>query len=99
MERKKNKKNVPKINIKEQLTSALDIPREVVLDVPITMLTGNTEISVENFGGIIEYSPQKIRLNTRSGVVVIDGIELEAKSMTKEVITIKGTIISVAFVM
>ncbi|WP_069998002.1 sporulation protein YqfC [Cellulosilyticum sp. I15G10I2] len=98
MRRNKKINNMKKENIREQLTEALDIPKEVIIDLPVITLTGNKEINVENFNGLLEYTRQKIRLNTRSGILVIDGIELEAKNMTAERICIKGNILHITFV-
>lgn len=83
--------------IREQMTKAFEIPQEVISDVPLIQLTGNKEISVENFSGLIEYNSERMRLNTKCGVLVIEGAGLEAKSMTADLIVIKGTIKQVGF--
>ena len=98
MRRIKRKETIKKINISERLTQALDIPREIIMDLPIITLTGNKEINIENFSSLLEYTKYKIRLNTRSGVLVIEGVELEAKNMTAEKICIKGNILHITFV-
>lgn len=85
------------MNLMEQLAQGLDIPTEVIRDVPVIKLTGNREINIENFINLVEYTPQKVRLNTKSGLLIIDGVGLEAKSMTAERMLIKGTILQVAF--
>lgn len=92
---KKKKEREP---LRDQIIAQLDIPLEAVSDVPVVNLLGNKEISVENFEGLLEYTDQRMRLNTRCGVLVIDGIKLEAKSMTEHMIVIKGTILQVSFV-
>lgn len=97
--KEKGKKNyLRKDSLKEQLTEALDIPKEVIINLPVITLTGNQEVIIENFNSLIEYTAQKIRLHTKSGILVIDGIELEAKNMTAERICIKGHIIQVGFI-
>lgn len=98
MRKNKTLGTLKKENIREQLTEALDLPKEVVINLPVITLTGNKEINIENFSGLLEYTSQKIRLNTRSGIVVIDGINLEARNMTAEKICIKGNILHVSFV-
>ena len=84
--------------LRERIIAQLDIPLETVTEVPVINLLGNKEISVENFEGLLEYTEQRMRLNTTCGVVVVDGIKLEAKSMTEHIIVIKGTILQVSFV-
>lgn len=98
MKGKKKTIHHKKESFSEQFTNAFDIPKEVILDLPVITLTGNKEIAVENFNGLVEYTRQKIRLNTKSGILVIDGIELEAKNMTAERICIKGSILHITFV-
>lgn len=98
MKQKKGKNKPIKKSMKEQISLALELPPEVVMDVPNITLIGKTEISIENFAGILEYTSEKIRLNTKVGVLSIEGKQLEAKSMTSEVITIHGIILCVAFV-
>ena len=96
--KKKNKtKHSKNENLRELFTEALDIPKEVVSDLPIITLTGNKEICIENFSHLVEYTGQKVRLNTKAGQLVIEGTELLAKSMTAERISIKGNILHVAF--
>ena len=47
-----SKKDKP--NLKKELSAALEIPGEVILDMPLISLKGREEISVENYRGIIE---------------------------------------------
>lgn len=89
---KKNKK--PRYG----LTDALDIPPEALFDLPIITVRANEEICVENFNGIIEYTEHRIRLQTKCGIVLIEGTKLEAKSMTAELITIRGRIENISFI-
>lgn len=84
---------------RDQLSKLFEVPPEVVNDFPKIVLLGNREVSIENFNGLIEYTSQKIRINTKCGMLVIDGIELEIKKMTADYIMISGTIIQVGFVL
>lgn len=95
----KEKKNKNPEAFREQLSKLFEVPSEVVSDFPKIVLIGNQEISIENFNGLIEYTAQKIRMNTKCGILVIDGIELEVRKMTAEYIMIKGTIIQIGFVL
>lgn len=84
---------------REQLSKLFEVPPEVMSDFPKIALTGNKEISIENFNNLIEYTTQKIRMSTKCGILIIDGIELEVNKMTADYIIIKGTIIQVGFVL
>ena len=61
-----SKKDKP--NLKKELSAAFEIPGEVVLNMPLISLKGREEAVVENYSGIIEYSTEKIRLNTTAGI-------------------------------
>lgn len=98
MGREKKNNHSKKESIGWQFTEALDIPKEVVMDLPVITLTGNKEINVENFNGLLEYTTQKIRLSTRVGILVIDGLQLQAKNMTAEKICIRGNILHLTFI-
>lgn len=94
----KGKKKNPEV-FREQFSKIFEVPPEVVSDFPKIVLVGNQEVTIENFNGLIEYTDQKIRMNTRCGILVIDGIDLEVRKMTSEYIIIKGTIIQIGFVL
>ena len=93
-----NKKpKAKKESFREQFSALLDVPPEIMNDLPKVVIVGNKEINVENFIGLLEYTMQRIRINTKSGVIVIEGVELEATKMTSEYIKIKGTILQVSY--
>lgn len=83
--------------LRQQLSGLLEVPPEIVSDLPKVVIIGNKEIDIENFIGLIEYTMQKIRINTKSGILVIEGIDLEARKMTAEYITITGTILQISY--
>jgi sporulation protein YqfC len=84
--------------IKESLSNALELPRDIILDVAKVTLVGSSNITVENHKGILEYNEDQIRVNTGSGILVIFGSKLNIKSILQEEITITGTINSVSYV-
>lgn len=86
-----------KKNIKKGITTALEIPLETVMNIPVITLCGNCELDIENCKSILEYTAEKIVVNTEIGIVEIEGISLELKSVTSEVICIKGNITNLSF--
>ena len=94
-----NKKNMLRdMNIRNKISENLDVPIEILENMPLIKMSGNKEIIIENFIGLLEYTDQKIRLNTKCGILNIDGFNLLAKRMTSEQIIIKGNIQQVCFV-
>ncbi len=95
---KKNKDIKEKNDIKEKMSEILELPREIILDVPKIVLVGNNDLTIENYKGIIEYSDSLIRINTNEYMIKIQGEQLEIRTITDEEIMIKGFITCVEFI-
>lgn len=94
----KKNKQADRDSLRQQLGKILEVPPEVISDYPKIVMLGNHEVTIENFMGLIEYTMQKVRVSTKCGILVIDGIKLEASRMTAEQLIIKGTILQISFV-
>lgn len=93
----KLKKNSPIQALKVNLTAALELPEEVMLNLPLITITGKNNMLIENYKNIIEYSQKKIRVSTSAGIISIDGTMLLLKELTKDSIIITGTILTFTF--
>lgn len=82
----------------EKMADALDFPLEAICDIPKMEITGNKEILIENFRGILDYDSNSIKINTRIGIIKIDGDELIISSVTDESVCIKGKIFKTEFI-
>lgn len=82
----------------ERLAEMLELPRDVVLDLPRLVMTGNKRLAVENHKGVIEYTPNLLRLNTSRGELRIQGSSLILVSILREEVWIEGRIGQVEFV-
>ena len=78
--------------IKEQLSDLLALPKEIVLNLPQITLIGHREISIENYKNIIEFTAEKIRINTTSGILHVTGRGLMLKQLTSEQLIVAGGI-------
>jgi len=59
----------PKASLKEKFSEILDLPKEIVLNIPKLTIVGNGDMMLENYKSIIEYDNNRIRINTGIGVV------------------------------
>lgn len=82
----------------ERIADALDVPLDVLCDIPRTEIIGNNRISIENFRGILDYNESCVKVNTTSGIIKIEGDGLFIESITDEGILIKGTVVRVEFI-
>ena len=93
------KKSTPPAKpIREKLADTLDMSKEIILDTSKITLIGKREITVENYRGIIEYTPQKIILISNPSHIEICGCNLDIKTMTKDFLYITGSIEHIAFI-
>ncbi len=80
--------------ISRALADLLEIPKDLVLDIPKITLIGKSELFLENHRGIIEYSSQRMRINLSRGFLEILGNQLEIRALLPDEIKIEGDIIS-----
>ncbi|HHV08089.1 MAG TPA: sporulation protein YqfC [Firmicutes bacterium] len=76
----------------KKLAEFLEIPQDIVLDLPRLTMVGNIEITLENHRGIIEYLPERIRLALPQGELMVSGEELVLVSLAQEEVVIRGCI-------
>lgn len=87
-----------KINkVKEGLVQKLDLPRDVVLNFPKIIITGDNEITIENHKGIICFEDSEMKINSRVGAITIKGVGLEILFIGGDTITIGGKFKSVVY--
>ena len=83
--------------VKKSLAEILELPKDIILDIPKITMVGNLQLYIENHKGIIEYTTNRIRINTKSGSLRIIGKNLLLKNVVVEEIVIVGEIQQVEF--
>jgi len=80
-----------------RVSKFLEIPREVISNVPKITITGFDEIFIENFKGILEYEEFFTRISTEIGIININGFNLKLNQMTDNDILVTGKIENLDF--
>lgn len=80
-----------------RVSKFLEIPREVISNVPKITITGFDEIFIENFKGILEYEDFFARISTEIGNININGFNLKLDQMTDNDILVSGKIENIDF--
>jgi sporulation protein YqfC len=75
----------------------LEIPRDLVLDLPKVTIIGTTELYLENHRGIIEYSLERLRVNLSRGFLEIQGQNLEIRALLTDEMSVSGEIRSIKY--
>ncbi|MDR3565197.1 MAG: sporulation protein YqfC [Negativicutes bacterium] len=76
----------------QTLAGLLEIPQDIVLDLPRITMLGNKQLLVENHKGIIEYTSALVRIKLNQGELSIGGSGLSLGSLQMELILVEGEI-------
>lgn len=83
--------------VKSAVAELFDLPKEIALNMPRISMIGTNQMLVENHRGIIEYTPQRIRVNSSTGLIRVQGSDLKLRNIAADDIMITGTIKSIEF--
>ncbi len=97
MRKSKEEKAKPREKIRRKIAEALELPKDVTLNVPRLTMIGTSNLIIENYKGIIEYERDKIRVNTSIGIISITGEGMIIREITSEDIMVEGEINSLIF--
>ena len=79
-------------NKENRLGKFLEMPKEVLSNVPKITMLGFEEMIIENYKGILEYEEFYIRINTFIGIININGFNLRLNQLTDEAVSVTGKI-------
>lgn len=75
---------------KEIISEKLDLPKDVILNLPKITIVGDEEITIENHKGIILFERNIIKINTKVKIINIEGENFEILYIGDSTITISG---------
>jgi len=79
------------------LLRSLDLPADVVLDLPRLTIVGNLEFTLENHQGLAGFSPHELLIITRSGPIRLRGRDLVIDGVHEGEIRASGRFASLEF--
>lgn len=85
------------MRLRKNVTEALELPKEIMLNLPLISLIGREEVTIENYKGILEYGEETVRIGTAAGILRLDGRGLCLKQLSAECMVVTGQIESLAF--
>ena len=77
-------------NKRSELIEKLDLPKDVMCNLPRITVIGNEEILIENHNGIESFDNECIKVNTKCGCVKIAGRNFEILYIAAETIVVSG---------
>lgn len=84
-------------SMKNRIAEFSELPKDVVMGMPVLTVTGQAEVCLENYSGIIEYTDVLIRIQTKSGQIRIVGKRLQIMYYTNDEMKVTGHIISIEY--
>ena len=70
----------------------LDLPQDVVFDLPRLTMIGDRQLYIENHRGVLHFSSDKLRLALTKGELEITGQELVIRTIWTEEVFVEGQI-------
>ncbi|MEE6450350.1 MULTISPECIES: sporulation protein YqfC [Bacillaceae] len=80
------------------MSSKMDLPPDVLLELPRITMLGQLHIYIENHRGLLVYSDNELRLLMKQGQLLIKGKDFVLKTMLPEEILLEGEIEHVYFI-
>ncbi|WP_100406753.1 sporulation protein YqfC [Bacillus solitudinis] len=88
--------------IKQQMqswmTKQLQLPADVMMDLPRITMIGQLHIYIENHHGVLRFSNQELRLLLKQGQLLIKGDHFVIKTILPEELLLEGRIDHVQFI-
>ena len=76
--------------MKNWLTKQIDLPVDVLMDLPRITLVGQVHIYIENHRGLLVFSDKEVRLLLKHGQLLIKGSPLLLKQSFRKNFCLKG---------
>jgi sporulation protein YqfC len=83
--------------VKSWFAKTLDLPEDVMMDLPRITMIGQIHIYVENHRGLLSFSDQEVRLLLKQGQLLIKGNSFVIKTILPEEILLEGRVDQVLY--
>ncbi len=84
--------NNRKEKLNQVITEILEMPKDLVMDLPKLTVIGQEELYLDNHKGIITYDGNLIRINLPRGFLEVEGNDLEIKAILPDELCVCGLI-------
>ncbi len=84
--------------VKKFLTDQMELPPDVMMDLPRITMIGQIHIYIENHRGVLQFSNEEIRLLLSQGQLLIKGEQFVIKTILPEELLLEGKIDKVLFI-
>ncbi|MCZ8518718.1 MULTISPECIES: sporulation protein YqfC [Paenibacillus] len=76
----------------------LDLPQDVVMDLPRMTMIGNMQLYIENHRGVLHFSSDLLKLALSKGRLEVYGSDLVIRAILSEEVFVEGLIQDVKYI-
>jgi sporulation protein YqfC len=76
----------------------LDIPHDVILDLPRLTMIGNRQLYIENHRGVLHFSSDALKLELTQGQLEVSGKQLVIRAILPEEVLVEGVIGEIKYI-
>lgn len=87
-----------KKRVKRQMSDVLEIPSDIIMDLPKIVMVGDLQVFIENHRGIVEYTAEIVRINVGEYEVAVSGDNLLLRNILPDEICLEGRIKGIQFI-
>ncbi|MFE8695386.1 sporulation protein YqfC [Cytobacillus sp. FJAT-53684] len=84
--------------IRKWMTKNMELPQDVMMDLPRITMIGQIHIYIENHRGLIAFSDKELRLLLKQGQLLIRGDAFVIKTILPEEILLEGRVDQVTYI-
>lgn len=79
------------------MTSKMELPQDVMMDLPRITMIGQIHIYIENHRGLLTFSDREVRLLLKQGQLLVKGQSFVIRTILPEEILLEGKIDEVIY--
>ncbi|MCA1031797.1 sporulation protein YqfC [Bacillus timonensis] len=87
-----------RLRLRNWVTSKMELPADVMMDLPRITMIGQIHIYIENHRGLLTFSDKELRLLLKQGQLLIKGDSFVIKTILPEEILLEGKIDQVLYI-
>ncbi|MBT2656706.1 MULTISPECIES: sporulation protein YqfC [Bacillaceae] len=84
--------------VRNWMANKMDLPQDVMMDLPRITMIGHIHIYVENHRGLLSFTDKELRLLLKQGQLLIKGKGFVIKTILPEEILLQGKIDQVIYI-
>jgi sporulation protein YqfC len=84
--------------MRKWMTQTMDLPEDVMMDLPRVTMIGQIHIYIENHRGLLTFTDREVRLLLKQGQLLIRGEQFVIKMILPEEILLQGRIVEVTYI-